>query len=144
MSYNLKIHTDGGARGNPGPAAIGVVVVDSADSRKEYYERVGETTNNQAEYLAVIFALKKVKQLLGAKQAKEATLEISIDSELLYKQVRGEYKMMDEKLQPLFIQIWNLRQDFKEVNFKLVPREQNKEADALVNKALDADAQTML
>lgn len=135
MIHNSKIiiYTDGGARGNPGPAAVGAVIDD-----KGYGEYIGEATNNVAEYKAVIFALKKTKQLLGKDIAKKTILEIRVDSELLYKQTLGKYKVMEEHLQPLFIEIWNLKQDFAGVNFVLVPREQNKKADKLVNEALDA------
>ncbi len=129
----ITIYTDGGARGNPGPAAIGAVV-----GSKKYREYIGETTNNVAEYKAVIMALKKVNQLFGKDKTKDLTLEINVDSELIYKQVAGEYKVKDVDLQPLFIEIWNLKQDFKEVNFNLVPREKNKEADRLVNEELDS------
>ncbi len=126
------INTDGGSRGNPGNAAIGVVV----DGR-EYGEYIGKTTNNVAEYKAVIFALKKAKALLGSKKAAETEVEIRADSELLVKQMNGEYKIKNEELQPLFFEIWNSKQDFKSVAFKHVPREENKDADRLVNQALD-------
>lgn len=129
----IVIFTDGGARSNPGPAAIGVLIED-----KGYKEYIGETTNNIAEYKAVIFALKKVIQLFGKDKARELILEINVDSELLFKQVGGEYKVRDADLQPLFIEIWNLKQDFRLVNFNLVPREKNKEADKLVNEELDS------
>lgn len=129
----VTIYTDGGARGNPGPAAIGVVI-----GGKRYREYIGETTNNVAEYKAVIMALKKVIQLFGKDRAEELILEINVDSELLYKQTGGEYRVKDVDLQPLFIEIWNLKQDFKEVKFNLVPREKNKEADKLVNEELDS------
>lgn len=128
----LLIHTDGGARGNPGPAAIGAVI-----GTKKYGEKIGETTNNVAEYKALIFALKKAKQLLGKKQAKETALEVKTDSELMYKQIRGEYKILEPELQHLFIEVWNLKQDFKNIDFKKIPREENREADKLVNQALD-------
>lgn len=128
----LIIYTDGGARGNPGPAAIGVVV-----GGKKYGEAIGNTTNNVAEYKAVIFALKKAKALLGKKKTKETEVLVNLDSELIFKQVIGEYKVLDADMQPLFIEVWNLRQDFKKVEFKHIPREQNKEADRMVNKALD-------
>ena len=74
------VHTDGGSRGNPGPAAIGVVI-----GGKEYGEYLGTKTNNQAEYLAVIFALKKMKQMIGKKKTKETEVEFKIDSELVVK-----------------------------------------------------------
>jgi len=128
----IIIYCDGGSRGNPGPAAIGVII-----GEKQYSQAIGNTTNNIAEYQAVIFALKKAKHLLGKNKAKQVTLEIRIDSELLYKQIAGQYKILDKKLQPLFIEIWNLKQDFKEVVFIRLDREKNKEADYLVNQALN-------
>jgi len=128
----LVVYTDGGARGNPGPAALGVVI-----GNHEYGERIGNTTNNVAEYKAVIFALKKVKQLVGNKKAEEAEVEVRMDSELIVRQLNGIYKIKEPDLQPLFIEVWNLRLDFKKVDFKHVPREKNKQADKLVNEALD-------
>jgi len=128
----IIIYCDGGSRGNPGPSAIGVII-----GEKQYSQAIGNTTNNIAEYQAVIFALKKAKHLLGKNKAKQVTLEIRIDSELLYKQIAGQYKILDKKLQPLFIEIWNLKQDFKEVVFIRLDREKNKEADYLVNQALN-------
>lgn len=126
------INTDGGARGNPGPAAIGYVV-----GGKEYSESIGRTTNNVAEYKAVVFALKKAKQLLTKKVAKETSVELRTDSELVTKQMNGIYKIKDADLQPLFIEVWNLKQDFKGIKFVHIPREKNKKADSLVNRALD-------
>lgn len=128
----IVIYTDGGARGNPGPAAIGVIVGD-----KEYGEYIGEKTNNQAEYEAAIFALKKVKQLIGKKKSKEAEVEVRLDSELVVNQLAGEYKIKEPELQPLFLQVWNLRLDFKKVSFIHIPREKNRRADRLVNSVLD-------
>lgn len=128
----LIIYTDGGARGNPGPAAVGAVI-----GKKGFCEYIGEATNNIAEYRAVIFALKKAKQTLGKERAKRTEVEIRTDSELLYRQIRGEYKIMEPHLQPLFIEMWNLKQDFRNVIFTRVPREENQEADGLVNRALD-------
>jgi len=126
------INTDGGSRGNPGPSAIGAVV-----GEKEYLQSIGNTTNNVAEYSAVIFALKKAKQLLTKAKAKQTNIEVRTDSELLVKQLNGEYKIKDADLQPLFIEVWNLRQDFKSVAFLHVTRDKNKKADSLVNKALN-------
>lgn len=128
----LLIYTDGGSRGNPGPTAIGVVMGD-----KSYSEAIGEATNNVAEYKAIIFALKKAKALLGGDKAKETEVEIRSDSELIVSQLKGEYKVKDEELKPLFIEVWNRMQDFKKVVFTLISREENKEADKLVNQALD-------
>ncbi len=138
---NLKftIHTDGGARGNPGPAGIGVVIEGLAETKK-YSEYIGEATNNEAEYQAVIFALKKLKQLIGKEKAKsEAEVEIHLDSELLVSQLNGEYKIKEKNLQQLFLEVWNLKQDFKKVLFKHIFREDNRGADKLVNQALDKE-----
>lgn len=127
------IYTDGGSRGNPGPSALGVVFTDERGKvLKEYSHYLGETTNNQAEYEAVIFALQKAKQLKGKE------IELRIDSELIGKQLLGEYKIKDPDLQPLFIKAWNLRLDYDKVDIKIIPREQNKMADKLVNRELDS------
>jgi len=128
----IIVFTDGGARGNPGPAAIGVVI-----GGKKYGLTIGLATNNEAEYRAVIFALQKVKQLLGKKAARRAEIELNTDSELLYHQITGGYKILEPNLQRFFIEIWNLKHDFQRVSFQRIPREQNKEADRLVNAALD-------
>jgi ribonuclease HI len=128
----LIIYTDGGSRGNPGKAAIGVVV-----GEKEYSEYIGIKTNNQAEYMALVFAFKKTRQLLGKDKSKKTELEVRMDSELIVRQLNGQYKILDTELQPFFLEVWNLRLDFKSVVFTHIPREQNKKADALVNYALD-------
>ena len=135
----LIIYTDGGSRGNPGAAAIGVVIYNEKENvLKKYSQYLGDNfTNNEAEYQAVIFALKKVKALFGKKKAKALKVEIRSDSELLVKQMEGLYKILEEKIQELFLKAWNLRIDFEEVKFKLVARNNNKEADKLVNEALD-------
>jgi len=132
MTEKIIIYTDGGSRGNPGPSGIGVVV-----NNKEYSEYIGEGTNNEAEYKAVIFALKKTKALLGKEKIKQTEIELKSDSELLVKQLNGEYKIMEPRIQQLFIEVWNLKIDFGKIQFTLIPREKNKEADKLVNEALD-------
>jgi ribonuclease HI len=133
------IYTDGGSRGNPGQSAIGVVICNEKEQElKKYGEYLGNNlTNNEAEYQAVIFALKKFKALFGKKLAEHTEVDIRCDSELLVSQVNGEYKVLDEKIQKLFMELWNLRLDFKKIKFKLIPREKNREADKLVNQALD-------
>ncbi|MCX6800495.1 MAG: ribonuclease HI family protein [Candidatus Falkowbacteria bacterium] len=132
MNDKLIIFTDGGARGNPGPAGIGAVLKD-ADHKivSEISVYIGETTNNQAEYKAVIYALEEAKKL----EAKE--LHFSLDSELVVKQLNGEYKVRNPGLALLFLKIYNLRQSFNKVIFKHVRREYNKEADKLANDAMD-------
>lgn len=140
----LIIYTDGGSRGNPGPAALGVVVYKQRlgdgngwEFVKQYNEYLGEKTNNEAEYQAVVFALKKVKQLFGKNKTKEIDIEFRSDSELVVKQLNGEYKLKDPKSKDFFLEIWNLKIGYKNVIFKSIPREENKEADRLVNEVLD-------
>ena len=137
----IIIYTDGGSRGNPGPAAIGIVFCNEKGQKiKEYAEYLGEATNNEAEYGAVIFALQKFKALFGKKLAKNTDIELRVDSELLTKQLSGQYKVLDSKIADLFIKIWNLKTEFRKIRFKLISRDRNKEADSLVNKELDAKA----
>ena len=135
----ITIYTDGGSRGNPGPSAIGVVFYNEKKQIiKSYSEYLGDNlTNNEAEYQAVIFALKKFKALFGKKLAKNSEIELKSDSELLIKQFNGEYKVLEPRIQSLFIIVWNLRIDFKKIKFTLIPREKNRVADKLVNEALD-------
>lgn len=141
MKDNLvfKVYTDGGARGNPGPAAVGVVI-EGGGINKKYGEYIGEATNNEAEYQASIIALKKLKQLVGRDKTSLATVEFCVDSELLAKQLNGEYKVKEKNLQNLFMELWNLKLDFGRVTFNHVFRGKNKEADQLVNEALDREA----
>ena len=135
----IIIYTDGGSRGNPGPAAIGVVICNKkGEEIKKYSEYIGRTTNNEAEYQAVIFALKKIKQLFGKKNVKNLEVEINSDSELLVNQLNGKYKILDSKIGNLFLKTWNLEIDVGRVKFNLIPREKNKTADQLVNEALNS------
>lgn len=132
------VYTDGGARGNPGPSALGVVIKNAkGQTLKEYGEYLGETTNNEAEYKAPIFALKKLKALFGKEKAKKTEVQFFADSELLVKQLNGHYKIENQNIQKFFLELWNLKVDFRKVSFTAVPREKNKEADRLVNEALD-------
>jgi ribonuclease HI len=138
LGMKFIIYTDGGSRGNPGPSAIGVVVLnEKCEPLKKYSEAIGEATNNEAEYQAVIFALKKVKALYGKEKAKESQIEIRLDSELVAKQMNHEYKIEESNIQLLFLKTWNLMLDFGEIKFVSIPREKNKEADKLVNQELD-------
>ncbi|HUT22020.1 MAG TPA: ribonuclease HI family protein [Candidatus Bipolaricaulota bacterium] len=132
----IVIFSDGGARGNPGPAAIGVIIEnDTGKSIKKISRYIGETTNNQAEYQALLAGLAYAKDL------KPEEVNCYLDSELVVKQLNGEYKVKDKDLAAQFIKIWNLVHDFKKVVFHHVPREKNKKADALVNSALDRRAE---
>jgi ribonuclease HI len=134
----IIIYIDGGSRNNPGPAAIGVVFCNEKSQEiKKYSEYIGEATNNQAEYRALIFALEKFKQVFGNKLAKTSEIELMSDSELIINQLNGNYKILDSKIQPLFLKAWNLKLDFKKVKFRLISREKNKSADSLVNEALN-------
>ncbi|MDD5146501.1 MAG: ribonuclease HI family protein [Candidatus Pacebacteria bacterium] len=135
---NLTINIDGGSRGNPGAAAFGVVFFENGHIVKRYGQYLGEKTNNEAEYEALIFALKKAKALWGKERIKKIPIEIRSDSELLVRQLNGQYKIQEPKIQKLFLEAWNLKIDFGGVEIVAVPREKNKEADRLVNEALDA------
>jgi len=139
----IIIYTDGGSRGNPGPSAAGAVFCNEKGVIfKKYSEYLGEKTNNEAEYQAVILALKKFKQVFGKKLAKNTEIEIRADSELLIRQLTGLYKILEPQIQSLFMAIWNLKLDFKKIKFKLVSRQKNQEADQLVNEALNSVAST--
>ena len=135
------MYTDGGSRGNPGPAAFGYVIKDAdGNVLKRQGETIGTATNNEAEYQAIIAALKKAKQMLGKEKLKRTHIEIRMDSQLAVEQLSGRYKIENEKLQPLFMEIWNLRVELGgNISFMHIPREKNKAADRLVNEALDAD-----
>src|SRR5665648_212135 len=100
METVIKMYTDGGSRGNPGPAGIGVWV-ETLD--KKYGECIGEATNNVAEYAALIYGLKKLKQLLGKNKTRQFAIECYLDSELVVKQLNHEYKLKEEYIQRNFI-----------------------------------------
>ena len=128
----FSIFTDGGARGNPGPAAIGIVI-----DELKFGEYIGETTNNVAEYKAVIFALKKTAELAGAGNEDRALLVIHTDSELIARQIQGEYKVKQPHLEVLKNEAVRLMRPFAEVQFVIVRREKNTIADSIVNDTLD-------
>lgn len=134
MNEKIIMYTDGGSRNNPGPAAIGVWI---ETLNKKYSEYISEKTNNEAEYEALIFGLKKIKSLVGKDKTKQTEIECYLDSELVVKQLNHEYKLKEEYIQKNFIEIWNLMLDFAKVTFHHIMRERNKVADALVNEALD-------
>lgn len=132
-------YTDGGARGNPGPAGIGVYITDeSGNVIKEVKMAIGNGTNNFAEYMGVSVGLKTLKDLYG-KQTKDLEFELRMDSELVKKQLNGEYQIKEASLVPQFIEIHNLRvTNFPNLKLTHIPRKDNKQADRLVNEALDA------
>lgn len=131
----LSLYTDGGSRGNPGPAAAGVVVFDEKNDQLLVDSKyLGETTNNQAEYQALILGLT-----CAAKIAAPAKIHLHVfmDSELIIRQMNGEYRVKDESLKPLYAQVLALAEGFAEISFTHVRREKNAVADRLVNEELD-------
>jgi ribonuclease HI len=127
------VNVDGASRGNPGPAAIGVTLKDETGVLlAELSEKIGQTTNNQAEYRALIAGLKQCK-ILGAKE-----VFVRSDSELMVRQVLGIYRVKKEELKPLHAEARKLAGSFAGFKINNIPREQNKEADKLANKALDS------
>lgn len=132
MSKKLKIWTDGGARGNPGPAAAGVVVRDGEDIVWQNGVYLGNTTNNQAEYQALQLGLEKAQQL-GADE-----VQVHMDSQLVVEQVNGRYKVKDLGLQERHRAVRKQLEEFDTWQLQYVPRAQNADADRLVNQALDA------
>jgi len=128
-----RLSTDGGARGNPGPAAYGYVLeADDGTILAAHGETIGVATNNVAEYRALIAGLEKAVEV-GVDQ-----LEVVSDSELLVKQMKGEYRVKNENLRPLAVQASRLARDVGRVRWTSVRREHNELADRLVNEALDA------
>lgn len=128
----LTVNVDGGARGNPGPAAIGVVVRDDAgEVLEEHGERIGRATNNVAEYRALLRGI----ELAAAHGAGE--LELVGDSELIVRQVEGRYKVKDATMRELHTEVKRLLAEFDNWSIRHVRREHNAEADRLVNEALD-------
>ena len=134
LSARLIIYTDGAARGNPGPAGAGAVARDeSGVVVDEACRFLGRATNNVAEYSALILALERAGEL-GARE-----LEIRADSELVVRQMKGEYKIRNDKLRELAQQVARLARGFDEVRYVHVRREQNRAADRLANRAIDAE-----
>lgn len=131
---HLIIHTDGGARGNPGPAGIGVHITDKAtgETVEDHAVFLGNTTNNQAEYKAAILGLTRAVEL-GAQ-----SVEVVADSELLIKQARGEYRVKDPGLAQRYLELKNQETLLGgRVTYRHIARAQNKRADALANEAMD-------
>ena len=129
----ILIYTDGGARNNPGPAGVGVVIQDGAKSI-ELKKYIGEQTNNFAEYEALILALTEAKK----RGLAEREIEVRMDSELIVRQMTNEYQVKEETLWPQYMKVHNLIvAHFPDAKFVHVRREENKEADRLVNEAID-------
>ncbi len=133
------IYTDGGARGNPGPAGSGAVIKDnSGKTVRNLHKSLGVQTNNYAEYMAVVIAFEELKKLVPKNKRADTELLFKMDSELIQKQLSGEYQIKEETLFPLYIKVHNfLVAEFPRTTFSHIPREQNKEADKLSNIAMD-------
>ena len=128
----LKLYTDGGARGNPGPAGIGAVIYDEKGKVvKKIKKYIGGTTNNQAEYQAIVLGLQEAVKL------KATEVKCFLDSELVVKQINGEYKVKDQNLRLLFQQAQHLISGFKNITVVHIPREKNKLADKLAQHAIE-------
>ena len=132
------MYTDGGARGNPGPAASGAVLKELKQGKEgetiaTASKYLGKDTNNQAEYTAIIIGLEKAKKI-GATR-----VEVYLDSELATKQLNGQYRVKNPDIAKRFLEVRNLMYGFERVTFTHIRREKNKEADAIVNEVLDRE-----
>lgn len=136
MLSKVLVNADGGSRGNPGPAAIGIVIWDEKRNRLETFkQRIGVATNNMAEYSALVKALQ-----LAAKHTGDI-VAVFMDSELVIRQLKGEYKVKSIGLKPLFDKVKKLESSFKRVAYHNVSRDDRyqSQADELVNEALDSE-----
>ncbi len=131
-SKKFLLYADGGSRGNPGPAGIGAVILDAKKKKvKELSKYIGETTNNNAEYNALICGLEEIRSLGGDD------VVVSLDSELVVKQINGEYRVKNADIKPLFEKAIAALRDFKSFEIRHIDRSKNKDADKLVNKAIN-------
>jgi ribonuclease HI len=131
----VVVHVDGGARGNPGPAAIGVVLsAPDGEVLEEAKETIGVATNNVAEYRAVLLGIDR------ARAAGADEIELVNDSQLVARQLTGDYKVKHPAMRPLYLDAISRLRDFDRWSIRTVPREENAHADALVNAALDGEA----
>ncbi len=133
----FTIYGDGGSRGNPGPAGSGAIIRNQAgETVGTVSEFLGVTTNNVAEYTAVLRALAQLSSMLGS-DAKEASVHVRMDSMLVIRQMKGEWKIKHPNMTPLAARVGELVRAFKSVSFEHVYRENNKDADRLANEAMD-------
>jgi ribonuclease HI len=131
-SKKLLLYTDGASRGNPGPAGIGVVILDSKRKKlKELSKYIGETTNNVAEYSALICALEEAQSMAAGE------VVIYMDSELMTRQLTGEYRVKSEEIRPLFEKALGLLKKLGSFEIKHIERAKNKDADRLANRAVN-------
>lgn len=138
---HFTVYADGGARGNPGPAGAGAVILDESSRRiGEVSAFLGHRTNNFAEYEAVILAFQELSKLIPAQKRKSAEITVLMDSELVVKQMRGEYKVKHPVLKEQHARLAYVAAGFGHVSFTHIAREKNKDADALANAAMDRGA----
>lgn len=137
MHNNYQLYTDGGARGNPGPAGIGFVIKHNGKTTTKTGQYIGVATNNQAEYQALILGLGALLKQLDTFEAANADLQILMDSELITRQIQGSYQVKDKKLKALYAKAITLLASFHSYSIDHIPRMLNAEADALVNQAVD-------
>jgi ribonuclease HI len=139
----IYINTDGGARGNPGPAGIGIVFFDENENEiHKYNECIGEATNNQAEYRAIIKALEILKKSkwFSENNGDHAKVICRLDSQLVVEQINGNFKVKNDGIKSMIDQIRVLLSDFRaDISFIHIPREKNKLADKLVNNVIDTE-----
>ncbi len=138
---HFTIHADGGSRGNPGPAGAGAMIRDEfGSSVASVSQFLGTRTKNFAEYEAVILAFETLAKLLGTERVGTVSVTVKMDSELVVKQMRGEYRVKHPVLKGQYARLVSLAATFKSVSFSHVPRAQNKDADTLANDAMDRGA----
>lgn len=142
----IYINTDGGSRGNPGPAGCGAVITDEKGNiLKKASKFLGVATNNEAEYQAVILGLETLKKMFGSSRTVRLEVRMRMDSELVCRQLSGTYQIKEPKLFPAFMKIWNLRvTDFPNFSCIHIRREENNIADGLANEAMDGGTQDKL
>ncbi len=131
----LKFYIDGASKGNPGPSGVGVVICRDGETIKNIANFIGRATNNVAEYTALIHALQEGVIL------KAENIEINTDSELIYRQIKKIYKIKNANILKLYNQALQLMASFKEVSIKHIPRQENRGADKLANKAVKESVQ---
>lgn len=137
MTNKIIIYTDGGSRNNPGDAGIGVFITnEKKEELKKVKKFLGTQTNNWAEYEGLIVGLKTARQMFGDKTEK-MEFEIRMDSQLIVRQLNGEYRVKEPALYEQFIKVNNLKVDFPNIKFVHIPRAENKVADKLANEAMD-------
>ena len=135
---HFTIHADGGSRGNPGPSGAGAVVCDRSGNAVARVSRfLGLQTNNFAEYEAIILGFEALAKIVPAERRREASVTVKMDSELVVKQMRGEYKIKNAVLKEQAARLKKISAAFGSVSFTHVPREENSAADSLANAAMD-------